>query len=159
VLIEAGRLVAAGRLDEIGARSDLPLAARDDAAVVFIARIRGHDPGRQLTCLDATAAPIWVPLLDQPVGSSVRVRVPAREVMLATREPGAISVHNRIPGIVRAITEDVRRHASLVEFTSGERALLARVTPDAVARLGLAPGVPAIAMFKSMSVEILSFRA
>ena len=157
VLIEAGRLVAAGPIDEIGARGDLPLAARDDAAVVFIARIGAHDLARQLTRLDATAAPIWVPLLDRPIGSAVRVRVPAREVMLATREPEAISVHNRIPGTVRAITAEVRRHASLVEVASGDRALLSRVTPDGVARLGLAPGVPVIAMFKSMSVEILSF--
>jgi molybdate transport system ATP-binding protein len=157
VLIEAGRLVAAGPIDEIGARGDLPLAARDDAGVVFITHIGAHDRARQLTRLDATAAPIWVPLLDRPIGSAVRARIPAREVMLATREPEAISVHNRIPGKVRAITVEARRHAALVEVASGERSLLSRVTPDAVARLGLAPGAPVIAMFKSMSVEILSF--
>lgn len=156
VLIEAGRIAAAGPLGEIGARGDLPLAARDDASVVLIARISGHDLARQLTCLDASTAPIWVPLLPGPAGSAVRVRVPARDVMLATHEPEAISVHNRIPGAVRAITTEAHRHASLVEVAIGERALLARVTPDAVTRLGLAPGVPVIAMFKSMSVEVLS---
>jgi molybdate transport system ATP-binding protein len=156
VLLEAGRVVASGTLSEIGARSDLPLAHRNDAAVVFIARVDDHDPERQLTRLGAMAAPIWVPLLPQPLGTMVRVRLPAREVMLATREPEAISVHNRIPGTVRAITSDTQRHASLVEVMSGEQALLARVTPDAVARLGLCPGAPVIAMFKSMSVQMFS---
>jgi molybdate transport system ATP-binding protein len=156
VLLESGRVVAAGPLDQIGTRGDLPLAQREDAAAVFTARIGEHDAGRQLTRLDATEAPIWVPLLAGPRGSPVRVRLPAREVMLATREPEAISVHNRIPGTVRAITAETQRHASLVEIISGERALLARVTPDAVARLELRPGAPVIAMFKSMSVQVLS---
>jgi molybdopterin-binding protein len=34
--------------------------------------------------------------------------------------------------------------------------VLSRVTPDAVARLGLAPGVPVSALIKSMSVEVLA---
>ena len=64
-------------------------------------------------------------------------------------------MHNRVPGTVRAITTDAVRHAALVEVISGGQALLARVTPDAVARLALAPGAPVIAMFKSMSVEVM----
>ena len=156
VLIEAGRVVAAGPLAEIATRGDLPLGQRDDAGAVFSARVAGHDPARQLTRLDGMAAPIWVPLLACPEGTLVRVRVPAREVMLAAREPEAISVHNRIPGTVRAITDDAPRHASMVEVASGGQALLARVTPDAVLRLGLAPGAPVIAMFKSMSVEVMT---
>ena len=39
-----------------------------------------------------------------------------------------------------AITEEPARHAALVEVGSGASTLLARVTPDAVARLKLAPG-------------------
>jgi molybdate transport system ATP-binding protein len=155
VLLDVGRVVAAGPLDQIGTRGDLPLAQRDDAAAVFTARIGDHDRVRQLTRLDATEAPIWVPLLAQERGTPVRIRLPAREVMLATREPESISVHNRIPGTVRAITVDSHRPASLVEIVSGDRALLARVTSDAVTNLDLKPGAPVIAMFKSMSVQVL----
>ena len=122
---------------------------------MFSATVAGHDFARRLTGLDGMAAPIWFPLLDRAPGTPVRVRVPAREVMLASREPEAISVHNRIPGTVRAITDDAARHAALVEVASGGQALLARVTPDAVARLALTPGAPVIAMFKSVSVEVM----
>jgi molybdate transport system ATP-binding protein len=155
VLLDGGRVMASGPLDQIGTRGDLPLAQREDAAAVFTARISEHDPDRQLTRLDAAAAPIWVPLLPDPKGTQVRLRLAAREVMLATREPEAISVHNRIPGTVRAIIAETQRRASLVEIVSGERALLARVTPDAVVHLNLKPGSPVIAMFKSMSVQVL----
>ena len=97
---------------------------------------------------------VLVPLLDQPVGAAVRVRVPAREVALARGAlPGAISFQNVVPGRVRRIVGGPR--AALVELEAGGTALLARVTPDAVVRLGLAPGVEAAALFKSVGVEVV----
>ncbi|MCW3475562.1 molybdenum ABC transporter ATP-binding protein [Limobrevibacterium gyesilva] len=154
VLIEAGRVVAAGSLAEIAARGDLPLGLRDDAGAVFAARVAAHDTARRLTRLDAAGTPILVPLVANAIGTGVRVRVPAREVILAREAPVGISVQNVLPGTVRAITEDAPRHAALVEVMTGSRAVLARVTPDAVERLGLAPGAGVIVMFKSVGVEV-----
>ena len=53
VLLDAGRVVAAGPLEEIMTRGDLPLANRDDAGAVLTARVVGHDADRQLTALEA----------------------------------------------------------------------------------------------------------
>lgn len=156
VLIEAGRVLAAGPVSEIASRADLPLALRDDAGAVLPALVAGHDPARRLTRLDASGAAILVPLLDIPMGTAVRVRVPAREVVLARESPGLTSLHNALPGTVRAVAEDAPRAASLVEVSIGTHALLARITPDAVARLELAPGMPVLALFKSMGVEVLT---
>ncbi|MBV9785502.1 MAG: molybdenum ABC transporter ATP-binding protein [Acidisphaera sp.] len=156
VLIEAGRSLAAGPLADIVSRGDLPLAARDDAAAILFLRVTAHDPARRLTCLQADGLMLLVPLLASPPGTALRVRVPAREVILATEIPGGISVHNILPGEVRAVTEDAARHAALVEVALGSAsALLARVTPDAVARLCLGPGAPVLALVKSMAVEVL----
>src|SRR5205823_3535566 len=140
VLIEAGTVLACGKLAEIAARADLPLAARDDAGAILTMRVAAHERAARLTLLEGDGIALLVPLLDAPPGSTLRARVPAREVILATEAPGAISVHNVIEGRVRAITEQPARHASLVEVGSGRSALLARVTPDAVARLQLVPG-------------------
>ncbi len=156
VLIEAGRVVAQGRLPDIAARADLPLAARDDAGAVLMARIAAHDPPRGLTRLDVAGASFLVPLRDAPAGTELRIRIPAREVILARAVPEAISVHNVIPGLTRAVAEDAPRRAALVEVALGDAsALLARVTPDAVARLALAPGVPVLALVKSVAIEVL----
>ena len=46
-------------------------------------------------------------------------------------------MHNAVWGEVRAITQDTLRRAALVEVAAGGDALLARVTPDAVAKLRL----------------------
>ncbi len=155
VLIEEGRVIAAGPLPEIAARADLPLARRSDAAAVLPAVVEGHDPARGLTRLLAGGTHLWVPLIGSGQGVGVRVRIPAREVILARRAPDAISVHNIVPGTTRAIAADAQHRAALVEVALPKGALLARVTPDAVDRLGLAAGVPVLALIKSVAVEVL----
>ncbi len=155
VLLEAGRVRAAGPLDAVLARSDLPLAFRDDAAAILAGRIAAHHPDRRLTEVTAAGRSILVPLIVSALGVPVRLRVPAREIVLATRAPEAVSLHNILPATVTTITEDKARHAALIGLALDGGALLARVTPDAVIRLGLRPGVPALALFKSVAVEIL----
>jgi molybdate transport system ATP-binding protein len=159
VLIDSGSAVAAGPIAEIAARADLPLAQRDDAGAVLSCRVAAQDAERQLTCLRWGPNELWIPQTDLPEGLDVRVRVPAREVILARPELNgfrdALSLHNVLPGTVRAIADDPARRAVLVEVALRGGSVLSRVTPDAIARLGLAPGVPVAALIKSMSVEVL----
>ncbi len=155
VLIEAGRVLAAGPVTEIAARADLPLAQRDDAAAVLDCRIAAHDTARRLTRLDAAGTTVLVALLEAPPGARLRLLVPAREVILARAAPEAISVQNVLSGRVRALVDEPAHRAVLVEVVIGSSALLARLTPDAVERLELRAGEPVFALFKSMGVEIL----
>jgi molybdate transport system ATP-binding protein len=160
VLLEAGTVRAAGPVTEIAARADLPLAAREDAAAVLSCTVAAHEPARQLTQLAWGPAMLWVAQADLPVGAAVRLRIPAREVILARTDvgafAGALSLHNVLPGRVKGIAAHPARHAALVEVAVGDASLLSRVTPDAVARLGLVPGAPVAALIKSMSIEILT---
>ncbi len=155
VLIEAGRVVGCGPLPEIAARADLPLAQRDDAAAVLLCRVAEHEPARQLSRLEGGGASFWVPLLDTPLGAPCRLRIPAREVILAARAPDAISLHNVVPGKVRQITGDAVRRSVLVEIALPCGGLIARVTQDAIVRLALSPGEPVLALIKSTSIEVL----
>jgi molybdate transport system ATP-binding protein len=155
VLLEAGRSVASGALPEVAARADLPLAQRDDAAALLLARVAAHDPARALTRLEAGGADFLVPLLDTPPGGACRMRILAREVILASRPPEAISLHNVVPGTVRRIAPQAARRSVLVEVGLPSGGLLARVTPDAIARLDLAQGSPVLALIKSTSIEVL----
>jgi molybdate transport system ATP-binding protein len=155
VLIEAGRVTGCGPLPEIVARSDLPLAQRDDAGALLLCRVAEHDAGRQLSRLDGAGAKFWVPLLDAPLEAERRVRIPAREVILAGKPPDAISLHNIVPGHVRRITADAARRSVLVEIALPSGALISRVTPDAIVRLNLSPDRPVLALIKSTSIEVL----
>ena len=155
VLLANGQVQAAGPLAELTARGDVPLAARDDAGAVLEARVAEHHPSRQLSLLRAGPLALWVPLVTGGLGTRLRLRIPAREIILATEAPVGISLHNILPTLVVAITEDAARHTAMVELGNGEVRLLARITPDAVARLQLRPGKPVLALVKSMSVDVL----
>jgi molybdate transport system ATP-binding protein len=159
VLIEAGSMVAAGPVSAISARADLPLARRDDAGAVLACRVAAHDPARQLTALRCGSTTLWVPQSGLPEGSDVRVRIPAREIILARGGvelfADRLSLHNVLAGTVGAIAADPGHRAVLVEVALDGGSVLARVTPDAIARLALAPGAAVSALIKSMSVELL----
>jgi molybdate transport system ATP-binding protein len=155
VLIEAGQVIGCGPLSEITARADLPLARRDDAGALLLCRVAQHDAGRELSRLEGGGATFWVPMLDAPLGADRRVRIPAREVILAGKPPDAISVHNIVAGEVRRITGDAARRSVLVEIALPGGALISRVTSDAIVRLALSPGKPVLALIKSTSIEVL----
>ena len=155
VLIKDGHVVGAGPVTEVAARGDLPFSRRDDAGALLIGHVLGHEAARGLTRINGGGA-IWlVPLLDLPVGTPCRIRIPAREVILAARSPEAISVQNIVPGTLRHIAAEPTRHSALVEIALPDGALLARVTPDAITRLGLHEGGPVLALVKSTAIEVL----
>jgi molybdate transport system ATP-binding protein len=156
VLIERGKVVAAGALSDIASRADLPFAQRDDAGAVLFCAVESHDADRELTRLSGAGRTLLVPLLEAGIGSRVRVRIPAREVALAGKAPESISMHNIIAGVVRRIAREDARRSVMVEIGFPDGALLSRVTPDAVTRLALTPGSPVLALIKSTAIEILA---
>ena len=128
-------MIACGPVSEIAAHAGLPLAQRDDAAAVLMCRVVEHDAGRELSRLEGGGAEFWVPLLDAPIGAERRVRIPAREVILASKPPDFISLHNIVPGTVRRIANDSTRRSVLVEIALPSGSLVSRVTSDAIVRL------------------------
>ena len=156
VLIDAGRVIACGPLSEIAARADLPLAQRDDAGALLLCRVAEHDAGARAVASGRrrcrhSGCRCWT----RRIGAERRIRIPAREVILAGKPPDSISVHNIVPGTVRRIASDAARRSVLVEIALPSGALISRVTPDAIVRLALAPGKPVLALIKSTSIEVL----
>jgi molybdopterin-binding protein len=87
-----------------------------------------------------------------------RRRVPRAEVERLTARPerhragDTLSARNRFPGVVRSV--EVDGVMALVEIEAGPHLITAAVTRDAVAELGLAPGVAATAAVKATSVMV-----
>jgi molybdate transport system ATP-binding protein len=156
VLIENGRVLANGPLAELAARVDLPLAARDDAAGVLNGYLHSHDYERRLSAIACGGQVYMVPLTSIEERTPVRLRVPARDVILALDAPREVSVNNVIPAVVCGIGEVAAGHAALIEIDVGGGVLLARITLDAAERLRLRPGARVLALIKSMSVEVLA---
>ncbi|MEY4752016.1 MAG: hypothetical protein RIQ60_4230 [Pseudomonadota bacterium] len=95
VLMQAGRVQAAGPVSELMARADLPLAATDDAGVVLHARVAEHDGHYGLSRLTLAGADLWVgSLAERPLGCPVRLRVAARDVSVVRTAPHDSSIVN-----------------------------------------------------------------
>jgi molybdate transport system ATP-binding protein len=90
-------------------------------------------PGRAISALQAEAGHVWVR---------------ADNVILAVAEPVGVSARNVWPGVVQAIEEDGDR-ICLVRVKTEVAIIFSRVTVEAVAELGLAPGLAVWAMVKT----------
>ena len=89
-------------------------------------------------------------------GEAVRVRIPAREVILASQAPRGLSLHNVLAGVVTALHPEPASAQVIVQLRVGRSLLLAEVTQDAVAALQIVPGVALHALIKSVSIQIAS---
>jgi molybdate transport system ATP-binding protein len=79
------------------------------------------------------------------------VRLRAEDIMLALKEPEAISANNVLAGTVSRI----RAHGDSadIQLMCGATRLVARITESSHVRLGLEPGRPVYAIVKSLTVE------
>ena len=154
VVVAGGGKLADGPVGEILERLDLhPTAERFEAGVVLDARVTAHDPRYHLSRLRRHRQLITVPLVDAPVGESVRLRIRARDVALATRRPRAISIRNVLPGKVVEVSEQPNSAYAEALVDIGGGRLRARITREAAADLGLRAGARVYALVKSISFE------
>jgi molybdate transport system ATP-binding protein len=150
VLLEAGRVRAAGPLEELAARTDLPLAQRRDGGVVLACRVLDHDAARGLTRLGFAGGAMVVPLREEAPGTRLRLRLRARDVAVATRALEGLSTSNALPCTLAAIVPAGVPHEVFLRLDLGGSVILARVMQDTVARLGLQPGMPLFALVKAV---------
>jgi molybdate transport system ATP-binding protein len=155
LVLDRGRAVASGPLGSLMSRPDLSFL-RDAIGLgsVFEAVVSEVDGKRGLLSLTFDGGRLLVPRRELAIGTTVRVRIPAREVILASTAPEGLSLHNRLTGTVAAIHAEPTLDEAVVQVAVGNLLLLAEVTRDAVDRLQLAAGRPVHALIKSVSVNM-----
>ena len=153
VLISDGRVRAVGPVQEVMGRAELyPLAGRFEAGAILAVRVAAHDARWRLTELTGAFGKLMVPLLDAPIGTALRVRIRARDVILALTPPIGISALNVLAGRVEALVP-IEEGALEVELRLGGERLLARVTRRSGEALGLVPGRQVFAVIKTVAID------
>ena len=151
VLIEAGRLVAQGALEEMLARVDLPISRDYDAGAIISAHILEHDEHFHLTRVGFAGGELIIAAVDQPVGSDIRIRIHAKDVSLALDYPGPTSILNILPARVQEMQLHGRGRM-VIRLDIGGVPVLARITQKSQQRLGLQPGAKVYAQIKSVAL-------
>jgi molybdate transport system ATP-binding protein len=123
---------------------------------VFEARIARRDPQRGLLELAFDGGVLLASDRAIASGTLVRLRIAARDVTLASDEPHGLSLHNALSATVSAVTADHPDDHVVVQLVVGRVLLLAEVTRDAIARLGISVGARVYALIKSVSIRIKS---
>jgi molybdate transport system ATP-binding protein len=156
LLLERGHGVACGPVTTLMSRPDLAwLREAVGLGAVIDATVSGStDHGLMLLAFDGGT--LLAADRGLPTGAAVRVRIPAREVILATRAPEGLSLHNVLAGRVSALHADPGIEHVIVQVAVGRTLVLAEVTRDAVERLNLAAGTPIHALVKSVSIDVVT---
>jgi molybdate transport system ATP-binding protein len=157
LMLEHGRAVAYGPLSTLMSRPDLSwLHESVGLGSVFEATVSDVDADRGLVTLSFDGGTLLAPARDLTATTVVRVRIPAREVILATSAPTGLSLHNVLTGTVSALHDDTALDTVIVQLTVGRLVLLAEVTRDAVSKLQIRIGSPLHALIKSVSIDLLT---
>ncbi len=152
VVMEAGRVRAAGPLADILPRFDLPIALGEDVGTVVAGRVESIEPEWHLARVAFSGGHLWVADSGLRVGQAVRLWVLARDVSLATTAPVNSSIQNQLQGRVEAIGDDRQPGQALVRVQVADTLLMARVTRRALAQLALAVGDPLWLQVKSVAL-------
>jgi molybdate transport system ATP-binding protein len=153
VLISDGRVRAVGPLQEVMGRAELyPMTGRFEAGAVLAVRVAAHDTRWGLTELAGAFGKLTVSRLAAPVGTALRVRIRARDVIIAATPPTGISALNVLAVRVEAVVP-IEEAALEVQLRLGDERLLARVTRRSGATLGLVPGREVFALIKTVAID------
>ena len=151
ILLDSGRVVAAGPADQVMSDpASAPAMGLREMGAVITARLAAHEDDG-LTRLETGGGPVWLPQVQARPGATLRLRILAQDVMLATERPANISALNVLAGHVADIRPG-EGPGALIRIGIGDDMLLARITQRSVRALDLAPGRPVFAILKAVAV-------
>jgi molybdate transport system ATP-binding protein len=155
VLMEKGRVIGAGPLEDLQSDPALPLAVARDAAVSLDGVIEARDDRYGLLTLSVRGGSLTVPAAPAAIGEHRRIRVIAGDVSLARELPGLSSILNVLPARIVSMKpidgNEIVVVVALGMDGAGAR-VLSRVTRKSWEQLGLAEGLSVHAQVKAVAL-------
>ncbi|UVK36296.1 molybdenum ABC transporter ATP-binding protein [Mesorhizobium sp. AR10] len=153
VVLAQGNVAASGPTEAIMQRLDLlPAEERGEGGAVLDTKVLRHDEAFGMSVLGSLAGEIRVPRLAMSVGAPVRIRIRARDVMIATEQPAGLSALNILPGTIIAISPG-EGPAVEVGIDCNGATVLARITEQSRQTLKLRLGRKVFAVVKTVSFD------
>lgn len=151
VLLDEGRVVASGALNDVLSRIDLPAAFADDAGVVIEATVAAHEADN-LSRLEFPGGAIYVTRCQAEVGTWLRCRIHARDVSLTLVPQVQSSILNCVGAVVVDLAPTDTPGHVLVRLDVAGEPLLARITQRSANKLDIRPGLALRAQIKAVAL-------
>ncbi|MCF2906325.1 molybdenum ABC transporter ATP-binding protein [Octadecabacter sp. CECT 8868] len=151
VVLNKGQVVLSGDMEDVlSDPAAVPFLGVRDAGAVLTGRVVGHaDDG--LTKIETGAGAVWVPGAVGRAGGTVRVRVPAQDIILSRTQPEGLSALNVLPVTIAAL-ERGGGPGVAVALQAGDSRLLARVTKRSCDGMALQKGDRIFAILKATAI-------
>lgn len=151
VLMEQGKIVAQGPLDQMLSRVDLPIARDNEAAAVIHATVTDHDERFHLTKVTFAGGELHVRGLDMAKDTRLRIRILAKDVSIALDFRNTSSILNVLPATI----DEMQAHGKgsmMVRLNIGGVPVLSRITQKSHHLLGIKKGDRVFAEIKSVAL-------
>ena len=151
MLIEDGKIIGNGPINEMLTRFDLPLSHSGDAISIFDARVMSRDTDFNLMHLEFKGGQFIVPDNKLPIESLVRIRVAARDVSITKKKQSDTSILNIFPAVVEEMVPEGNAQM-MVRLTLNGVTLLACLTRKSTTSLKLDQGLSVFIQVKSVAI-------
>ncbi|WP_341580774.1 molybdenum ABC transporter ATP-binding protein [Marinobacter metalliresistant] len=153
VMMDNGRVIAEGPLQETLARTDQPFGLEADAGVILNATVEQVEPEWHLCRAGFDGGELWLRLHDGlSPGNPVRVQVLARDISIALAAHPDQSIQNLVPAVIDEIAREVTPGTSMVRLLAGQTPFLARLTTRSLHQLDLEAGRSVWMQIKSVAI-------
>lgn len=152
VVLQAGRVLRVGSTADVLSDPHLSpaLGLREAGAVIAARVLRFEADG--LAVLETAAGCLYLPGVRAHVGQTLRLRIPAQDVILARDRPLGLSALNILAAEVVSLTP-IDPTSVMVDLRLGDQTILARITTRSAVALDLIPGTPCYAILKSVAIS------
>ena len=151
VVLEDGQVALFGSAEQVLSDPDMvhQIGLREAGAVLPATLRRHHDDG--LSEFSVSGGQLFLPRVQLDPGATTRVRILAKDVMIALDRPRNVSALNILSGHVTALRGGTGPGV-VVQIECGQDHLLSRITRRSAKALALEPGAAVHAVIKSVSI-------
>lgn len=151
VVLQSGRVLRAGPTEAVLSDPTLsPALGLRDAGAVITARVQ-QIAADGITTLTTASGSVFLPGVTAAVGQTLRLRIPAQDVIVSRDRPVGLSALNILAARVVSLTA-LDAASVMVELRLVDQTILARITRRSALGLDLRPGMDCFAILKSVAI-------
>lgn len=153
IVMAQGKVKAFGALEDVWASSALrPWLQQETLSSVVSATVHSQHPDYEMTAVIVGSQKLWIPRVNAPQGTNVRIRIDASDVSLVLEKPQVSSIRNILAAEVVEWIEDGEQVDVKLDLGE-EHYLWARITRWARDELSIRKGRKVYAQVKAVSLS------